>query len=163
MASITSGDKVRAPLINIAHDRYLSNDTTTTVATGASEKVLSWNLIQASSPNIIAAGFPGNTMFTLLKSGIWFIEFCTRISFNVAPSSGDMFAWAYRKSDGAQLCGTTVASPINNAPVPAAWTVRPFNAGDQIECRVRNSTNQVFHMNCIPDFSHISLTWLQPA
>lgn len=164
MGSLKAGQKVRASQLNITCTRYYSTDSTSTIATGATELILPWAVAANTSPNVTVSG-TNNTTFTLNKTGYWIVEFQTRYIFSTNPSSGDTFAYSYLVSGVVQISGMTVAAPIPLAALPNRGTVRAFNAGDQVQVRLRNSTNQI--LSCANSFttwgemSHISLTWLQ--
>lgn len=165
MAGINAGDHIRAPSLNVTLDRHLATDTTSTIGTGGSEQVVSWSSPQTVSPNVTPSGYPGFTSFQLNKTGIWLIEFLVRVKFSVAPTAGDIFAWAYLKAGGVKLCGETEPAPItvDHAPLLQARVTRPFTVGDQVELRLSNHCDQACLVASVPDLSHISLCWLQPA
>lgn len=159
MGSVIAGQRPAASQFNITSARYHSTDTTTVVF-GNTEVIMAWSVADRTSADVTASG-TNNTTFTLNRSGIWLIEFQTRITYLATPTIGDLFAYAYLVAGVIQFCGKTVPTPITLAALPGGYSVRAFNAGDQIQVRVRNLTNQTVHISTGDELSHITFTWLQ--
>jgi len=142
MAGLKSGQKIRASNLNMSVSRYVATDNTATIATGGTERTLAYSSAVTTHSNVTASG-TNNTTFTLNKTGTWLIGFEHRWTFGTAPTTGDTFFYAYLVSGVVILSGTTNPSPVSNAPKQGGMFIRPFTSGDQIQTRLRNSTNQI--------------------
>lgn len=162
MAATYAGDAPKASQFNIDTARYYSNDSTSTY-NGNTETVIKWSTPWTTSPYVTASGV-NNTTFTLNKDGIWLIEFSWRVSSQSGNNTiGDLFAWAYLANAGNTyaVCGESIAAPIRGTPKPSALTIRAFNAGDQIEFRIKNLVDATLVSQCFGEAEHCSFTWLQ--
>lgn len=164
MASIAAGDPARGPILNITHDRYIMSETGT-LGTGGAPKVIFFNHPQVQSEAVHTGGLLGTRTFTMLRSGIWFIEFAVRIDYPTTDaSSGSVYARLHiAGSTGSWLVLNSVEAPIPLSTTLAGSTTRSFQAGESVEVTVTNWTNQILTFAPRDDGSHISLTWLQPA
>ena len=142
MAGFKAGAKIRASTLNMTVVRYVATDNTATIATGGTERTLAWSSAVTTNGNVTASG-TNNTTFTLNKTGTWLCGFEHRWTFGTAPSTGDTFLYMYRVSGTLILSGITNPSPVSNAPKQGCMFVRSFTSGDQIQVRLRNSTNQI--------------------
>src|SRR6266700_916788 len=137
MGGFLAGTKLRQTAAAIYHARYICTDSTSTIATGASELVVSYSNAQTTSSLVTASG-TGNSTFTLNAAGIWFIECCIRVNYVTVPTSGNIFYYAYVVASSLQVGGDTISYPIYNEAFPQTRILRAFNAGDQIQTRIRN-------------------------